>query len=48
MTLVARLVALKRTDLLRQLGSEHPDAEVRRNLAQLLGLTPNPEGGRAG
>jgi HEAT repeat protein len=47
-TLVARLVDLKRTDLLRQMGAEHPDPEIRRNLAKLLGLTPDPEGGRAG
>jgi len=44
-SLVARLVALNRTDLLHQMAAEHPDTEIRRNLTALLGLSPQPAGG---
>jgi HEAT repeat protein len=44
---VARLVSLRRTDLLHEMAAGHPDSEVRRNLTVLLGLPPQPAGGTA-
>jgi HEAT repeat protein len=38
--LIRRVAVLGRTDLLRQLGADHPDPEVRKDLAGLLAPAP--------
>ena len=39
---MARLVKLRRTDLLTEMAANHPDAPIRQRLAIILGLKPAP------